>query len=142
MSIITGSALVTPLKKWLAVVFFLMANSTWGLVFAQSRIESPPPSGFRQVLNIDQARFCIYESVRVQYMVTILNSSNVYNSDQLGRFISVRDIQRRNLCAGSMISDTVETLVIKELKFVRAGLRDEALNAISKSVAPTLVIPK
>lgn len=131
-------------KKWprgerytVVAVYAVIGSMFWKLGFCESVIESPPPSGFNETLSLVQARFCIYESVRVQYMQNIARYSTVYDPVRLQAFVMARDRSRRDLCAQALLPDAIEATIVAELKSVRIRLNTQALIAISEAVDPS-----
>ena len=117
-------------------LYILVGCSFWQQGLCESAYESAPPAGFNKTLSVPQARFCIFESVRVQYIQTIAKYSTVYNPIELQKFVSAKDKERRELCALGLLSDRVEAAIVAELKGVRPSLRTQALRQLSDAVDP------
>lgn len=81
--------------------------------------EKPPPEGKATELLIEEARWCIHQSVRLQF----LRETQPIKSDSLSAFSK---LLHQELCGKAKIRSSVERDIVNDLKGIRSQLRRQA----------------
>ncbi len=73
------------------------------------KTQTPPPANYRRDLSDTQARWCIYESVRLQKLRVAQENS----------LVREKVAEHRTACGGATIDPSVENMIISEMALAR-----------------------